>query len=289
MKKRAQTTIFIVIAMVIIAIIIGIYYFNQTKSQTDLEKVFSNLGISEQASVVESSIIDCLKTISKDSLEIIGLQGGYYNKPKKYFNLGWMFIPYYYYEGEYLMPSVEEIEGELSDSIEDSLNDCIKSLEFEDFEISYKGSNANTQISEREVGFKLDSVFTITKGDLSSEFKVEDYPIVVESKLFDILEVADYITESHKQDPEMYCISCVGDMLEIKNLYMDIVPFEDDDGNLKENQMLVVISENITSSEPYFFEFLNKYTGDEVSPLGAGSVSVGEGGKEESAPDAPEV
>ena len=91
---------------------------------------------------------------------------------------------------------------------------------------------------------------------------MNEHPITINSELNAILGVADFITESHKQDPAMYCISCVGQLAEANDLYVDII-------NFRENEMLIIISENHTSSEPYSFEFLNKYTGNEVSPLTA--------------------
>ena len=51
----------------------------------------------------------------------------------------------------------------------------------------------------------------------------------------------------------MICASCVSDMAEERNLYVDMLSFDTSDTTL------VVISENMTSTEPYVFEFLNKY------------------------------
>jgi len=253
MKKRnAQTTIFIIIAIILITVIIGIIYLNQTKNQKDLEKIFSRLKINKQASAVESSIIECSNEISKQALETIGVQGGYYNKPSKSFDLGWTFIPYYYYEGEYLMPKTEIIEKELSDFIEANLETCIKTIETESFEIKHKDSITETEITKNQVTFKINPVFTLTKDDRSSEFKMGEHPVIIESKLSDFLEVAYYITESHKQDPENICLTCLSDFALEKELEIEALDFAD------ETNVLFVISTNKTS-DPNMFEFLNKY------------------------------
>jgi len=253
-NSKAQTTVFIIIAVVIVAVAIGVFYLNQTSKQTDLKKVFTKLGITEQASTVQSSILNCLDETAENSLVVVGIQGGYYNEPEKFFDLGWAFIPYYYDNGEFLKPSTQTIENELSTYVDDNLGYCFETLEYENFDLTYKISKTKTEIKQGEVSFKTDLSLTISKSDLTADFELKKHPVVIESSLYDILEVADYITESHKDDPDMICINCVADMAEIRNLYVDMIDFGDD-----ETTTLTVISENYTSSEPYIFEFLNKY------------------------------
>jgi hypothetical protein len=48
-------------------------------------------------------------------------------------------------------------------------------------------------------------------------------------------------------------------MAEKNNMYVDILDINND-------TTMVLISENHTAETPYFFEFLNKYKGDEESP-----------------------
>lgn len=256
-RIRAQTTMFIIVAVIVVAVIVGLYYLNQEKSQSNLEKVFSNLGISTQASVIESSVLDCVDEVAKDSLVVIGIQGGYYNNPGNSFDLGWAFIPYYYDEGNFLMPENSIIEKELSAYIDDNLKFCLADFEFEEFQMNFKNSKSDSKIKQKEVEFEIDFSITMTKGDLSSEFELKNHPVIVESKLYEILEVAQYITDSHKEDPEMICINCVADMAEIRGLYVDMVDFGAD-----ESTTLNIISENMTSAETYVFEFLNKYPGE---------------------------
>ncbi len=252
-SKRAQITAFVIIAIVIIAVISIVIYFNKTQSKTKLESVFSKLEIKTEASKVQYSILECLEETSKDSLAVIGIQGGYYNKPEKSFDLGWAFIPYYYYEGVFSMPTIEKIEQELSSYINDNIKTCIENLQYDEFNIIYSISETKSLIGEKDVSFETDLTMNFKKSDLSSEFELNKYPVKFESALSDILEVASYITESHKEDPDM-CISCVLDMAEERNLYVYMIDFGD------ETTTLIVISENYTSSDPYVFEFLNKYS-----------------------------
>jgi len=254
MKKRGQTTVFIVIAIAIVAIVLIVFYLNKSNSQTELADKLSQLGITTQASSVQSSIFNCLEETSKASLSVVGIQGGFYNTPERYFDLGWAFIPYYYDKGDFLNPTTDKIEEELGDFIDDNLGFCLEELPFEDFEISYENSNTIAKIDKKDVTFTIDSKIIIKKSELSTEYEISNFPVEIESSLSDILEISDYITESHKEDPDLICISCVADMAEIRRLVVDMIDFGGDDPTT-----LVVISENYTSSDPYIFEFLNRY------------------------------
>jgi len=77
------------------------------------------------------------------------------------------------------------------------------------------------------------------------------------SSLNEIIEVADFITESHTSNPDLMCINCITELAKERKLYVDFIAFEED-------TTLVMILENRTMEQPYVFEFLNKYTGDEL-------------------------
>lgn len=254
MKKRnAQISIFIILALVIIVIVLGVIFFNSSLKRSGLETVFSKLEINANANSVQSSIIDCLEETSRDSLTIIGLQGGYYNNPEKYVDFGLVFIPYYYYLGEILMPSKEKIEQELADYIDDNFGYCLENLPYNDFVLSLSESKTKTIIEDKQIHFNTDAKLTFSKSETSAEYNLNDNPVIVESALIDIIELASYITESHKDNQNMICISCVADYAETNNLFVEMIDFE-------KNTSLIIIHENYTSSEKYVFEFLNKYS-----------------------------
>jgi len=257
-SKRSQATIFIILAIVIVGAIAGGAYV-VTKNNAS-EEYFSQASIKLTADIIRSEIVDCAEDTSKQALETIGVQGGYYKKPREYSQLDTVFVPYYYKEGELLSPPKSTIETQLSLYVNENLDNCLEQLNYEGFEIIYKTPRTQSSIKEKEVIFNINLPVKLKKEGNSITYELKDRPISINSELNAILGVADFITESHKQDPAMYCISCVGQLAENDNLYVDIV-------NFRENEMLIIISENHTSSEPYSFEFLNKYTGNEVSPL----------------------
>ena len=255
-SKTSQTTVFIVLAILIVAIILAFVLINQSSTQSNIEKALSKLGIASQTSIVQSSIINCLEETAIDSTVVIGLQGGYYNPPEKFSDLEFIFIPYYYNEGEFLMPTTRKIQTELAAYIDDNLDFCVDNIYFQEFTLNRQTSNSKVLINRGEISFETDLSIIISKDGSTADFQLKNHQVTIESPLFAMLEVASFITESHTSDPDLICVSCVADMAEERNLYVDFLDFGEAED---EFTTLVVISEDQTSEEIYVFEFLNKY------------------------------
>ncbi|MBT4165497.1 hypothetical protein HOE04_00475 [archaeon] len=258
--KRGQVAIFIILALVVIGATAGIIYVKTSdKTSKQDREFFASLENKPSLNSIQSSIIDCSEETSKQALDTIAIQGGYYTKPENSLELSTSFIPYYYNQGTITQPSKTKIESELSSYINENLKECINQININDFKINQKSPETTTTINKENIQFTIDSPITIEKQDHKIIYELEDSPVTINSELNSIIELAEYITQSHNQDPAMYCISCVADMAEENDLYLDLIPMAD-------QTSLLIISENHTSSEPYSFAFLNKYTGDEKSP-----------------------
>lgn len=258
--KRAQISVFIIVAIVVVAVIGIVVYVSQAGSVD--KEFFSSSSIKPQVDNIKDSVLNCMKITSEDSLEVIGIQGGYYEEPKDFFDLGWAFIPYYYNEGSFSLPSKRTIETELGKSVNDNLKYCLDELSFEGFEVSYSEPRTKASIKENEIEFNINFPVTIEKENKRITFEAKDFPVSVSSKLFGMYEIAEYITNGHKEDPDMICISCVTDMSEERGLFVDMLDFGD------EVTTLIVISTGDSGFYPLTFEFLNKY------PVKSGSTPI---------------
>ena len=88
--------------------------------------------------------------------------------------------------------------------------------------ITYKEPRTTVTIDKSIVSFIVDMPLTIKKGDNTMTVQLKDLPIKVNSSLYEILEVANYITNSHKENPDRICITCIAEMAEERNLYVDM-------------------------------------------------------------------
>ena len=242
--KKGQVSIFVIVAAIVIVIVIFFFLRGDLGDMRDTK-----------LRPVESMILDCADDVTQDSLNIIGIQGGFYNEPPRNLDIEGVYIPYYYYEGEFLMPENSFIEGELADLVNDYLGFCIDNLEIKDHEITYSKPSTTVLIKEEEVSFNIDMMVDIKKGEMTSQLNLAEYPANKPSALGKILDVAAYLTDSHLE--ETICLTCLYDMLDERELFLDFTDF----GN---SSTLVVFSENKTSEDLYVFEFLNKYTEEEL-------------------------
>jgi len=249
-KIKSQVSVFVIIAVVII-LGLGIFYF--LKSGFGLskdERYFYSPEIKPKFDNLRSSISDCLEQTTSDALDLIGFQGGYYKKPQEYMDLDYFFIPYYYKEGKILMPTKEKIEEEISNYVDDNLKICVNNAS-QDFFVNLDSSKTKTTINKGEVVFNINGDVRVEKEGKSTIIKLDKNPLSHRSKLYDILEISEYISYSHKDDPKMICITCVADMAKERDVFVEMY-------NVKDSIVLVELYENLTS-ENYVFEFLNKY------------------------------
>ena len=253
MSKRSQVTVFIILAILIVIAVVIIFYSFQSSRQS-LDPTFDDVATKAEVNSLQSSVGECMKDSTYDSLKIIGIQGGFYNKPVQAYDLGWAFIPYYYYSGNYLMPDKQRVQEELSASVNDKMIACVDKLSFKTFDLNVGDPKTTTTLTKGKARFVIDMPLTLKKGDKTSVMELKAMPVVYNSSLYDILEVSTYITTTHLQDNKFFCINCVVDMATERNLYVDFLDFGEGSSTT-----LVTLTENYTSYEPYLFEFLNKY------------------------------
>lgn len=97
MSRKAQISVFIVIALLIVGAIIIVYAFRERISSViNAGKGDASIEISEINSVIES----CAEQRAIDAIRLIGLQGGYVNLLENYLSTNISNIAYGYYNGK---------------------------------------------------------------------------------------------------------------------------------------------------------------------------------------------
>jgi hypothetical protein len=247
--KRAQVTIFILIA-VFILIGMVIYYFVVFNSKGDeIEEQINN----EDVLFIRSQIIDCFEGASVDSLILVGSQGGFYNSFDNYIDFGWAKVPYYYDRGEFVDFSFDIFNSELENLMKYNSELCLSSVKHDYYEIDYENLDVDVLIREDYVDFLIDLSVNIYNDDVSYKINLDDKLFSTKSKIKGMFEIANYIYESHKKNPKMMCISCIIDMSFERVLFVDMASFGD-------NTTAVRISHNDSYSYPFLYEFLNRYS-----------------------------
>jgi len=254
---RGQVTVFILLAVVLV-VAAGIAFLMSNKSNdSGFDKEFStNPEIQAQFNKIKTGVQDCMKFVCEDAMNVIGIQGGYYKQPKEVYDLGGWFIPYYYNEGSYLMPQNSEIENQLGLYVDDHITSCFDEVNGDNFRISYTTPKTSVTMNKGEVVFEIDNGVSVSRDDKTVKFDLKASPVKEISKLYEMTEIAKYITDSHKEDANLFCVNCVSDMAEERDVFVDMIDFGEP------GTTLVVISSN-SSITSYSFEFLNKYPSSE--------------------------
>jgi hypothetical protein len=223
-NARAQVSVFIIFAIIIVGSIILAIFITNSSKQKD-KYTLSNSDLKPQFDLLKQSVRDCAISNADDAIFMIGLQGGYYKKPKEFYNFSFFFVPYYFKNNKATIPTNEMIEKELGNYVDENIKDCINNMEKSDFIINVNSIKTKANISKESVLFNVNMPVLIEKDSDNLQFNTIANPIILPSRLGDMIEVAQFIGEEHEKDSTKLCMSCIYAMLLERNLTMQKVDF----------------------------------------------------------------
>jgi hypothetical protein len=205
-QKKAQVTIFIIIALFLIAAALFSYLIFIERPST----------IPIKLQQVESYFLDCVSEKTKETAGIAGMQGGYIKPPEfepgssyKLFSNYYMFlgteIPYWYYlSGNNIqkeqVPTKEEIEQQISDYLEEQISLCsLDNFEQQGYIIETSpGAIVQTKINDNSIDVTITKEITIEFGDIKTT--IIEHKTTARSRLGSLykeaLEIYNYEKES---------------------------------------------------------------------------------------------
>lgn len=202
---KGQVTIFIIIAIIIVAAGVGIFF---------LKDSFIDKSIPASIEPVYTTFLSCLEEDTLVGINVLESQGGYIELPdfepgsaympfSSQLNFMGSPVPYWYYvSGNNIqreqIPSKSNMESQLEDYIEEEIRDCIFEEYYEEgFEIDLGEPKAKVDIKDREVSVNLDMNLNINKEEDS--VVVENHDIEVRSSLGKLYNSAKKVYE-YEQD-----------------------------------------------------------------------------------------
>lgn len=239
-EKRAQVTIFVIIAILIVAVIIGFFLFRGKL----------NLGSSivpVQLEPITNQIQDCVQTTLQDGTKLVGLQGGYILPPNNALETNFSYIAYGYLLGSNTLASKTKIESEISKYIELTLPFCFDTSAFPNYKITTSDVKATTKINPNSVSASVSFPFTASREDNSWSIN-KDYNQEYNARLGDMYSVANNIISKEIQNPNNIDFSYLNS-------------FDYDISILNEGNNIIVYSitdYNINDGGSYTFRFANK-------------------------------
>jgi hypothetical protein len=164
-EKRGQVTLFVIVAIVIVAFAILIYLF--------YPEISSTLGFSSQNP--SQFMQACLEEELEETVEALSLRGGSVN-PEHFILYGGEKIEYLCYTGENYKTCVmqkpllqKSIQDEIATQMDGSIRSCMKdmknSFEKKGFEVQMKSGQVEVELLPKRIVLKFDEIISIQKTD----------------------------------------------------------------------------------------------------------------------------
>lgn len=184
LNKRGQLTLFIIIAIVIVALALLLYFvvFRETRVQTENKAIAIKNYVSN--SVENRVLLDILT---------VAYQGGYALAPEDSFPTPFYQVAYWVEKNETFYPSLEEISSNI-DFLNFLINEINLSQTFPDFEIAQGELESNTTILPEKVKVSIKWPITIKKGDVVQH--IENFDFEYNIRLGKIYDATIYAADS---------------------------------------------------------------------------------------------
>lgn len=205
-EKRGQVTVFVIIALLVVALI-GVFFAFRSNLFGD------NIPVTLQP--VYSRYSECISQEISNGIKLMQSQGGRidigelsyasdFNPFSSHLNFLGFKIPYWYgYSGNDLVieniPSVSDMENDLENFISNRVNDCdLSEFYNQGFSIEKSEVSASVQIQDNLVSITVDSPLTVSFGD--DVARKTSHEVSVDSKLGLLHSNAVSIYNSERQN-----------------------------------------------------------------------------------------
>lgn len=221
--KKAQVTVFIVVAIAVVVIIGGVAYFQGQRGNEIFGK--GDFG------PVRGFIQQCLDETLNDASDFVAMQGGYYNKEvkrKDYLNIK---IPYYWLKDKSQIPELKVIEKEISEYMVDNFDDCMNDFTiFKDANYEIETSNIEVNslnILDGHIKTKINLPTTVKIGDKVVEYTKFDSS--VSSDLKKAYDFSKQIIEEQKNTPNEIPLGFIMTIANDNGFTFETINLEEDD------------------------------------------------------------
>lgn len=190
MKKRGQVAIFVIVALVLIAVILVSYFYPQIRSQVS-KSVDPNKYLK-----------DCIEPDIRKDISILGSQGSYAN-PEGSVQYGGREVKYLCYSSEYYktcyiqQPMIRQhFEQELKKMLDVKAKECFSELkqyyEKKGYDVSNSNVETNISIIPNKVIIGFIAPMTITK---ESSQTFNGFNVEINSEIYDLIMISTSIVD----------------------------------------------------------------------------------------------
>ena len=231
-NKKGQVTIFIIIAVIVVAGVGLFFVFN--------DNIRNNLFASG-ADRINVFVEECIEDVGSEAVFGIGNRGGYFVPVNLSTKLG---TPYYFSDNKSYMPSKEKVAYGISEYVNERLSFCVNDFEdFSDLEINSGEVNTETEINEDNVILNVDYPLTIIQGE--DESQIDSFNVKVDVRMGLVYDAIQQFVSEHTNTIDI-CLTCLYNLMVEEDLFVEMTTIEN--GNV----IFVVRDENSEINGEYF-------------------------------------
>jgi len=192
-NRKGQVTIFIIVAMVIVAVGVMIFIF--------YPQIQTTLGAGQQNP--QSFIQTCIETEITDAVNKLSLRGGSIN-PGSYLLYQDNKVQYLCYTNEYYKPCTvqepaliahieTEIEADIDEKVEACFNSMKSSYEKQGYSVDMREGAKMIQLLPKRIAATFNYSMTLTKG--TDVQKYDSFSVIMNNNLYELSAIANNIVE----------------------------------------------------------------------------------------------
>ena len=213
-SKRGQVTIFIILAIVIVAGIALFFYFRSEIELFNIPPIFRP---------VENFYLDCVKSYTETGISLLGENSGYiywsnfepgndYSPTSNQLDFFGTGIPFWYYASgkdivKEQVPTKQDMEQQLEKYLDENLKCDFSSFSSQGFAINLSKPEIDVEISDSEV--KVDVSAELRAEFEDESFNIRNHETVVKSKLGKFYEEAVKIYNKEKESAFLEIINVI--------------------------------------------------------------------------------
>jgi hypothetical protein len=213
MVKKSQVTLFIITGIIIIVLVAIIYQLQNIKSNSKNQP--QNL---DNTIAIKNYVENCMGMNLEQGVEIIGTQGGYFH-PKYYELESPHYVSYLFYDNINYVPTIEELEEQLSLYIDNKIVTCANFSRFIGIKFEVDDPKTSTKIINGSISSTLNWKLTLEKEDEVQTLEI--FNVEMNSNLYQIHSVVNELMLNSEIGFDELDMS----ILDVQNLEHNITKF----------------------------------------------------------------
>ena len=220
----------------------GLANASTTRGRKEAQE-FANPELREIDGIIDA----CVKESFADSLNVIGMQGGYVILPEEYEEDSFSGVAYGYYEGTDILISQEQIREEIKTYVKLKLENCLTEDNFQSYNITQKEPLIEVLIKEDSVSISAKLPISVKKD--SQSFTIDRvYEFSLPIKLRKIHQIAKEIVQKIIEEPDSIDLTYLTE----QEFDIQVVPESD-------ALIFYYITDKLNENEDYTFRFVNRF------------------------------